>query len=154
MLLQCVLHQKLVNCGYSHVKSQHSEQVPLHLKQLFLCVGVIRDVHKLVHFRRINLLVFPTQKHQTVTSVSNKFKEKHSSLTQPGARQLFPQAAVFLSGQTCTKGSGPGNWLPSRGFQSTACIPLQPQPASQQGWSSYSWLCRAAFSYSQASACI
>ncbi len=139
MLLQCVLHQKLVNCGCSHVKRQHSEQVLLHPKQLFLCVGVIRDVCKLFHFRRIHLLVFPNQKHQAVTAVGNKFKEKHSSpLTQPGVWQLFPQAAVFLSGQTCMKGSGPGNWQPSRESPSTACIPRQPQPASRQGWSSYS----------------
>lgn len=62
MLLQSVLHQKLVNCGCGHVKSKHSEQVLLHPKQLFLRVGVIRNVHKLVHFRRIHLLVFPNQK--------------------------------------------------------------------------------------------
>lgn len=75
MPLQCVLHQELVNRGCSHVKSQHSEQVLLHPKHLFLGVGVIRDVHKLIHFRRIHLLVFPNQKDQAVTSVGNKFKE-------------------------------------------------------------------------------
>lgn len=45
--------------GRGQVEREHLEDEVLHAQHLALGVRVVRDVHKLRHFRRVHLFVFP-----------------------------------------------------------------------------------------------
>ena len=50
-----------MRCGHGHVKRQHFQDEVLHAKHLFLGVRVVRNVHKFVHLRGVDLLVLPEE---------------------------------------------------------------------------------------------
>ena len=51
--------EELVGGRHGHVEGQHLQEHHLHAHQLLLFVGAVRDVHKVLHLGRVDLLVLP-----------------------------------------------------------------------------------------------
>ena len=62
--------KELVCSGCCHVEGQHSQINILHTEELFLSIGAVCDVHKLIQLRRKDLLILST-KTEKIHQVAN-----------------------------------------------------------------------------------